>query len=124
MMVSQADRIRDNMEKQVADLMAEAATDFFNEVVEGTPVVSGRLRAGWKMKRGEVNPTVPKLRKGGYKSKPSAPKIAARTPGGDNTIYVSNGVPYILESNSGTLARAPTRFIQAALARTLAKFRR
>ena len=120
---SQADKIRVYMQGAVDDVLKEAATDFFNEVVESTPVQSGRLRAGWKMKRGEVDATVPKARKGGYKRKPRAPEITPRTPGGDNTIYISNGVPYILENNSGSADRAPIRFIEAALARALQKIR-
>ncbi|MCY4360806.1 MAG: hypothetical protein OXE42_01275 [Gammaproteobacteria bacterium] len=120
-MTSQADRIRASMENQVNDLMADVASEFFEEVVETTPVQSGRLRQGWRMKRGAVNTSIPKLRKGKYR-KPRTPKIAPPTPGADNAIYVSNGVPYIVEANSGNADRAPTRFIQAALARVLAKF--
>ena len=110
------------MEGAVDDILKEAATHFFNEVVESTPVQSGRLRQGWRMKRGEVDSSVPKLRPGKY-AKPETPDIAPPTPGGNNAIYVSNGVPYILENNSGSKDRPPTRFVQAALARTLAKFR-
>ena len=81
-----------------------------------------RLRAGWKMKRGEINTNVPQLRKGKYR-KPRTPKIAKPTPGGDNTIYISNGVPYILEANHGSADRPPTRFVESAIARVLEKYR-
>lgn len=118
----QADRIKINLDKALDDLLERVATDAFNELVESTPVTSGRLRAGWKMKRGEVDSTVPKLRKGKY-AKPKAPQIEPATPGGKNTIYISNGVPYILEVNSGSADRAPTRFVQAAIARALQKTR-
>lgn len=120
MMPSQADKIERYMQGALNAKMEEAATTFFEDVVESTPVRSGRLRQGWRMKRGEVDTSIPKLRKGKYK-KPRTPEIAPPTPGGDNTIYVSNGVPYILEANSGSADRPPTRFIQAALARTLQK---
>ena len=122
MMTSQADKIREYMENFVEDKIEEVATAAFEELVELTPVSSGRLRAGWKMKRGEINKTVPKLRKGKYR-KPRTPKIAKPTPGADNKIYISNGVPYILEANSGSKDRAPTRFVQSAIARAVEKFR-
>ena len=68
------------------------------------------------------HPTVPKLRKGKYR-KPRTPKIAKPTTNGDRTIYISNGVPYILESNYGDADRPPTRFIEGAIARALEKHR-
>ena len=119
-MTNQADNIRRYLESVVEDKTEEAAREFFNEVVEATPVRSGRLRQGWRMKRGEVDTSIPRLRKGKYR-KPKVPEIAQPTRGGDNAIYVSNGVPYILESNSGNSDKAPTRYIQAALARALQK---
>lgn len=121
-MPSQADKIRVTLENAVDGLMEQVATDAFNELVASTPAVSGRLRAGWKMKRGEINTNVPKLRKGKYR-KPRTPKIAPPTKGGDNTIYISNGVPYILEVNSGSADRPPTRFVQSAIARAVNKAR-
>ena len=52
--------------------MVEVATDAFNELVDSTQATPGRLRGGRKMKRGEVDSTVPKLRKGKY-SRPETP---------------------------------------------------
>ena len=121
-MATQADKIRAYLENFVEDRIEDVATEVFNELVESTPVQSGRLRAGWKMKRGGINPNKPKLRKGKYR-KPRTPKIAPAKSGGDNTIYISNGVPYILESNYGDADRPPTMFIEAAIARVLEKYR-
>ena len=120
-MPSQADKIRVTLENAVDGLMEQVATDSFNELVESTPVQSGRLRAGWKMKRGEVNPNKPKLRKGKYRN-PRTPKIAPLTPGGNNTIYISNAVPYILETNYGNADKPPTYFVQSAITRVLSRF--
>ena len=74
------------------------------------------------MKRGEINTNVPKLRKGKYR-KPRTPKIAPPTPGADNSIYISNGVPYVLETNYGSAEKPPSYFIQSALARVLGRYR-
>ena len=119
-MPSQAERLEKYMLSVVSDTLDETATAFYEEVVEATPVQSGRLRQGWKMKRGEVNKAVPKLRPGKYR-KPHTPRLAKATPDGNNSIYVSNGVPYILESNFGDADNPPKNFIQAALAKALNK---
>ena len=75
------------------------------------------------MKRGEVDSTGLKLRKGKY-SRPETPEAAPLTQRGNNASYISNGVPYILETNYRNVDRAPTRFVERAIARTAAKFRR
>ena len=121
-MPSDADKIRINLENAVDGLLEDLATDVFEELVESTPVQSGRLRQGWRLKRGEIDTTVPKQKKGKYR-KPRTPKIAPAKPGGDNTIYISNGVPYILESNYGNADKPPTYFIQSAIARAVNKAR-
>ena len=118
-----AESAKKYMENAVDKILRDAATETYKELVELTPVDTGRARAGWNMQRGTPDASVPAPGKKQY-PKPETPELAPALPGESSTIYISSAIPYILPLNEGTSEQAPKRFVQAAIARGLAKIRR
>ena len=117
-----AESAKKYMEDAVDKLMRDAATETYKELVELTPVETGKARAGWNMSRGTVDASVPAPGKKQY-PKPETPELAPAGPGESSTIFIASAIPYINVLNSGSSDKAPKRFVQAAVARALAKFR-
>ena len=114
-----AESAKKYMENAVDKILRDAATETYKELVELTPVDTGKARAGWNLSRGTPDASVPAPGKKQY-PKPETPTLEP----GKDTIYIASAIPYILPLNEGTSEQAPKRFVQAAIARGLAKIRR
>ena len=117
-----AESAKKYMENAVDKLLRDAATATYEELVQLTPVQTGKARAGWNISRGTVDASVPAPGKKQY-PKPETPALAPAGPGEGSTIYISSAIPYINVLNSGSSEKAPKYFVQQAIARGLAKFR-
>lgn len=86
----------------------------FNDIKVNTPILTGRARNSWNV---SLNPNSNiDTKKGETAFNPITVLSSAKV---DNTIYLSNGVPYIQYLNNGSSKQAPKRFIEKAIIRNL-----
>lgn len=103
-----------------ADLVQrKAALDLFGELIQVTPVDTGRARAGWSMDiRHGGNAPEDRKKPKGWKNgdtplyqRPSTPM----PPKGAPFIMIYNNVEYIVYLNEGRSTQAPTHFVEQAV---------
>lgn len=93
----------------VADkVQRKAALDLFGELIQTTPIDTGRARAGWSMDARQ-GADVPPLKASSYRPKSPFP------PKGVPFIIIYNNVEYIVRLNEGHSRQAPARFVQRAV---------
>lgn len=89
-------------------LSALAAT---SELALVTPVDTGRARASWAMnKDGELKDST-------SSTVISTPILGPVPKDKIETLYITNGTPYIQELNAGSSQQAPPRFIEKTIAK-------
>ena len=100
-----ADELRDKIQRKVA-------FDVYAELVQTTPVDTGRARAGWSMdvRHGAYKPAIREDGMGYPMPMPTVPQNAPY-------IIIYNNVEYIIPLNEGHSTQAPKRFVQRAVER-------
>lgn len=112
------DGLAENVAVMADKVQRKAALDLFGELIQTTPIDTGRARAGWSMdaRQGSNVPEARKKPKGWKKgdtplyAKPSTPM----PPKGAPFIMIYNNVEYIVHLNDGTSTQAAKRFVQIA----------
>jgi hypothetical protein len=112
------DGLTENVAVMADKVQRKAALDLFGELIQTTPIDTGRARAGWNMdaQKGEDVPESveqpEKWKKGKtpYYKRPKTPI----PPKGATAIYIYNNVEYIKHLNDGTTTQAPRLFVEAA----------
>lgn len=101
--------VQSNCVKVVAEVTEEVAT----HVANTTPVLTGQASGNWVTTVGAPDPN--------YVPGPSSPaasiqsaQAVARSLQIGETVYISNNVPYIVELNQGSSAKAPAGFVESA----------
>jgi hypothetical protein len=92
--------------------------DTWTDLVNTTPVASGKARASWKISPG--SPFTKELPKGDY-GYPSTPDLSRYTRNWTKW-YIANTAPYIQRLNDGYSQQAPVGFIELALQKNLVKY--
>ena len=102
------DGLNENVAVMADKVQRKAALDLFGELIQTTPIDTGRARAGWSMdaRKGE---DVPPLKASSYRPKSPVP------PKGAPFIIIYNNVEYIVPLNEGTATRPPRRFVQESI---------
>lgn len=102
------DGLAENVAVMSDKVQRKAALDLFGELIQTTPIDTGRARAGWSMdaRKGE---DVPPLKASSYHPKSPVP------PKGVPYIMIYNNVEYIVYLNEGRSTQAPTRFVERAV---------
>lgn len=102
------DGLTENVAATADIVQRKAALDLFGELIQTTPIDTGRARAGWSMdaRKGE---DVPPPKASAYRPKNPVP------PKGAPFILVFNNVEYIVRLNEGHSTQAPARFVQIAV---------
>ncbi|AEP08890.1 HK97 gp10 family phage protein [Micavibrio aeruginosavorus] len=93
------------------------ALKVFNNIVENTPVDTGRARANWNIDLNTVDVSLvdPSGMEGGsYDGTEKALPVIGSYKLND-TIYISNNLPYIRPLNDGSSTKAPAGFVDAAV---------
>ena len=100
-----ADELRDKVQRKVA-------FDIYSELVQTTPVDTGRARAGWALdvRHGTYRPPI---KDDGMPYRTPMPTIPQNAP----WIIIYNNVEYIVPLNEGHSRQAPKRFVQHAVNR-------
>jgi hypothetical protein len=110
-----ADKIEKIMLGRTEKLMKSASIEFFKQVINITPVKTGRARYGWYITVGEPSKEVPD--EGKYKM----PDVTTHSKFTQFTVkdklYITNNVPYITNLNNGSSKQAPARFVENAAIR-------
>lgn len=99
------------------------AIQVLTNVVQATPVDTGRARSNWLVGVGEPDTSTRDTLAQGSKGS-SAVEVtqqviqegsAALNQGTAPTLYISNNLPYIVPLNQGTSKQAPAGFVEAAV---------
>jgi hypothetical protein len=88
------------------------ALNTLQDIKEATPVDTGRARNSWILTKNKRNFT---------RTGQGQLSIGALGPVPDDkieTLYITNGVPYIDKLNAGSSSQAPARFIERQLLKT------
>lgn len=89
-----------------------------HELIATTPVDTGRARANWLPSLNVPDVTIiPPAEKGGTVQRTANLERAIESYTLDDTILITNNLPYISELNNGTSKQAPAGFVDAALAK-------
>lgn len=113
------DGLQVDVEKKADLYQRKASMELHTELVETTPVDTGRARAGWMLdaEKGDDLPEAVAPPEGwekgdeAYYSAPSTPLA----PQGKDYVMVYNNVEYIKPLNDGTSSQAARLFVDAAL---------
>ena len=102
------DGLAENVAVMADKVQRKAALDLFGELIQTTPIDTGRARAGWSMdaRKGE---DVPPPKASAYRPKNPVP------PKGVPYIMVYNNVEYIVRLNEGHSTQAPAHFVEQAV---------
>jgi hypothetical protein len=100
-----------NIEQRADNVKRKIALEIFRELIETTPVDTGRARAGWSlgpMLTGHVPPKDGTFGVSTTVNPSMAPQDAP-------IIYIYNNVEYIGRLNAGSSTQAPREFVQIAI---------
>lgn len=110
-----AKQIEDVYTVQIKKAMKTGIIECLRNVTIATPVDTGRARWSWFLSISVKSDELPP--EGKYKtptiSEKSKPLTGYFTI--DDTLYLTNNVPYITDLNNGTSKQAPARFVEMAV---------
>lgn len=113
------DGLTENVAVMSDKVQRKAALDLFGELIQTTPIDTGRARAGWSMdaRKGSNAPEDRKRPKGWKKGDtPLYPQPATpMPPKGVPFIMIYNNVEYIVHLNDGTPTQPARRFVEKAV---------
>ena len=103
-----------NIEQRADLIKRKIALEIYRELIETTPVDTGRAKAGWNMGPMLTN-NVPPKDKSGYGYDVNSNVDPSMAPQGADIIYLYNNVEYIGRLNAGSSTQAPREFVQIAI---------
>ena len=103
-----------NIEQRADLIKRRIALEIFRELIETTPVDTGRAKAGWSLGPMLTN-NVPPEDKSGYGYDVSMNVDPSMVPQNAPIIYIYNNVGYIGRLNAGSSTQAPREFVQIAI---------
>ena len=108
---------------KVETVKGKLAFDVYAELIQTTPVDTGRAKAGWQITRDKAGDWVPPElpRPPGRKPRSGAyyPMHSVFVPPGRGPVIIYNNVGYIGRLNRGSSQQAPTEFVEIAIDRVL-----
>ena len=107
-------RTSQNIERRADLVKRKLALELFAELLQVTPVDTGRARAGWSLGPA-LTTNVPPKDASGYGYGVSMDVNPAMAPQNAPIIYIYNNVEYIGRLNAGSSTQAPREFVQIAI---------
>ena len=107
-------RVGKNIEQRADNIKRKIALEIFRELLETTPIDTGRARAGWNLGP-MLTANVPPRDKSGYGYDVNSNVNPSMAPQNAPIIYIYNNVEYIGILNTGTSTQAPREFVQIAI---------
>ena len=89
-------------EVELKDVRKTYAFALYTSIVKKTPVDTGRARGNWNITVGHDDTTASTRTKPQFKNVDEVPKVE-----GDETIYISNNLPYITKLEYGGYPKNP-----------------
>lgn len=89
-------------EVEIKDVRKTYAFALYTSIVKKTPVDTGRARGNWNITVGHDDTTASTRTKPQFKNVDEVPKVE-----GDETIYISNNLPYITKLEYGGYPKNP-----------------
>ena len=89
-------------EVELKDVRKTYAFALYSSIVKKTPVDTGRARGNWNITVGHDDTTASTRTKPQFKNVDEVPKVE-----GDETIYISNNLPYITKLEYGGYPNPP-----------------
>lgn len=109
-----------NVQSRVPALLKEISINIVDDVATANPVLTGQSSSNWKTAIGAPDLTYdmgPNARAGQQSVDDAKAALSALAMG--QTVYISNSVPYIIELNNGSSAKAPAGFVEMAIVSSL-----
>jgi hypothetical protein len=103
------DKLDKETTEAINSLSRLQAFDTMNKLKEATPVDTGRARNSWNL---TANPAGFRDAKSGGSVPSILPQISDKKV---ETLYLTNGTPYIENLNQGSSRQAPMRFIETTV---------
>lgn len=110
-------RVKSKIGEAVKEKTVRIANFLFTEIVNGTPVYTGQLRASWNISAQLPNYTT--VDSGGAKGSPLPPPVLPKLASLPDypTIFICNGKVYASIIEYGTAKAAPAAMVRLAIAR-------
>lgn len=108
----------DGIERGLTKLQREITLAIWSAVTIGTPVDTGRARAGWIATVGKPSEFITPA---GKHQGAAQPELSNLRPG--DTSYIVNNVHYIVYLNEGHSQQAPAKFVERAIRNVLAAYK-
>lgn len=86
----------------------------YSQLVENTPVDTGRAKSNWWMDINTIS-TVIREPDNGFSGQNQSLSVAAKNLKPDDTIFISNNLPYINPLNDGSSRQQPAGFVERAV---------
>jgi hypothetical protein len=112
-----AKKIEDIFEQRIVELMKAASIEFWRQVVISTPVDTGFARFGWFITVKTPSKYLPPEGQESYPMPNLADHSEIRPFTVNDTLFITNNVPYIDRLNNGYSRQAPANFVEMAAAR-------
>ena len=87
---------------EIKEVRKSYAFALYSSIVKKTPVDTGRARGNWNITVGHDDTTASERTRPQFKSVADVPKVE-----GDETIYISNNLPYITKLEYGGYPKNP-----------------
>lgn len=109
-------KLANQVSQRIPVLVRTVAQNVVEDVAGGTPVLTGQSSANWKTSIGapDLTYTMGDNPRAGQQSIDDAKNALAALALGQ-TVYITNNVPYIVDLNSGSSAKAPAGFVETAI---------
>ena len=117
--------LMDYVDGSVGKVIRKASIDLYRDIVEQTPVDTGRAKANWALSTVEANPDI--RDKDGYSANELAVIISGEISDfkfdiTDGVVWITNNLEYIEQLEDGTSEQAPYGMVSVSLARFEAHF--
>ncbi len=102
------------IEQEVNKVKRKAALQILTSVTLATPVDTGRARGNWNVRIGapDGGASENKDRSGGATIAKGSAVISRALP--NDTVFITNNLPYIVSLNDGSSKQAPAKFVERA----------
>lgn len=116
----QMNALASTVQQRIPMLSREVAQHIVEDVARENPVLTGQSSANWKTSIGSPdNSWDPGPNPDAGQHSIDAAKTALVALGMGQTVYITNNVPYIVDLNSGSSAKAPAGFVETAIVNAL-----
>tara|TARA_B100000686_G_C16738759_1_gene945276 strand:+ start:1415 stop:1825 length:411 start_codon:yes stop_codon:yes gene_type:complete len=105
---------KEKVEGRASDAMRQYAADAFGQIIQNTPVDKGRAKNNWNISLNSVDPSITDAANPNRAGTNEAISATLNLKLND-TVFISNNLPYIQRLNDGYSLQAPENFVESAV---------